>query len=101
MCTRSPRMSRICVGCGRSFSFRGYNAHHSRPDAPPQCKGRNHERIANVSVNARNYRVSLQGGVDDDLPEDDDEDEEEKPKPKKKKADEAKPAAGGDQKECK
>lgn len=38
---------------------------------------------------------------DDDLPEDDDEDEEEKPKPKKKKADEAKPAAGGDQKECK
>jgi hypothetical protein len=39
--------------------------------------------------------------VDDDLPEDDDEDEEEKPKPKKKKADEAKPAAGGDQKECK
>jgi hypothetical protein len=65
-------MSRICVGCGRSFSFRGYNAHHSRPDAPPQCKGRNHERIAKVSVNARNYRVSLQGGVDDDLPEDSD-----------------------------
>ena len=59
-------MSRICAGCGRSFCARGYNAHYSRPDAPENCKGRHNERIANVSVNARNYRVSLQGGVEDD-----------------------------------
>ena len=39
---------------------------------PEKCKGRHNERIANVSVNTRNYQVSLQGGVDDELPEDSD-----------------------------
>ena len=64
-------MSRICAGCGRSFSARGYNAHFSRQDAPAKCKGRDKERIPNVSVNAHNYLVSFQVGVDhDDLPED-------------------------------
>ena len=69
MCHRFRRMSQMCAGCGRSFCALGYNAHYSRPDAPAKCKGRQNERIANVSVNARNYRVSLQGGVDDELPE--------------------------------
>ncbi len=71
MCHRIRRMSRICAGCGRSFPAWGYNAHFSRQDAPAKCKGRDKERIPNVSVNAHNYRVSFQVGVDDDdLPED-------------------------------
>ena len=63
-------MSRICAGCGRQFCARGYNAHYSRQDAPEKCKGRHNERIANVTVSviARKYRVSLQGGVEDELP---------------------------------
>ena len=72
MCHKFRRMSRLCAGCGRQFCARGYNAHYSRPDAPEKCKGRHNERIANVSVNARNYRVSLQGGVEDEFPEDSD-----------------------------
>ena len=68
MCHRYRRMSRMCAGCGWTFCFRGYNAHYSRPDAP----GHQNERVANVSVNTHNYRVILQGGIDDDLPEDSD-----------------------------
>ncbi len=71
MCHRNLRMSRICAGCGRSFSARGYNAHFSRQDTPAKCKGSDKEGIPNVSVNAHNYQVSFQVGVDDDdLPED-------------------------------
>ena len=40
-----------------------------RHNAGAVCRRQN-ERIANVSVNAHNYRVSLQDGIDDDLPED-------------------------------
>ena len=65
-------MSRMCAGRGRSFCARGYNAHNSRPDALAKCKGRQNERIANVSVNSHNYRVSLQGGFDDVLAKDSD-----------------------------
>ena len=72
MCHKFRRMSRMCAGCGRTFSTRGYNAHHSRADAPAGCRGRQNERTANVSVNAHNYRVSLQGGFDDVMPEDSD-----------------------------
>ncbi len=69
MSHRIRRMSRICAGCGRSFCSLGCNEHHSLQDYQANCKGRDKERIANVSVNAHNYQVSLQVGVDDALPE--------------------------------
>ena len=34
--------------------------HHSRRDAPEECQGRETEQVASVSVNARNYRVTVQ-----------------------------------------
>jgi hypothetical protein len=69
-------MSVICKGCGKSFTLRGYNGHHSRRDAKPECQGRDKSQVATVAVNARNYRVSVQpavsiharsGGPDPDL----------------------------------
>ena len=35
------------------------NAHHSRPDMADACKGRHNEAVASVSVNSRNYRVTV------------------------------------------
>jgi hypothetical protein len=58
--TLRKSMSVICEGCGRSFTARGYNAHHSRQDAKPECQGRDKAQVAAVAVNARNYRVSVQ-----------------------------------------
>ena len=37
-----------------------------RPSSSENCKGRHNERIANISVNPSNYRVSLQGCVEND-----------------------------------
>ena len=56
-------MSVICKGCGKSFTLRGYNGHHSRRDAKPECQGRDKSQVATVAVNARNYRVSVQPAV--------------------------------------
>jgi hypothetical protein len=53
-------MSVSCKGCGRSFSFMGYNAHHSHQDAKPECQGRENAQVSSVAVNTRNYRVSVQ-----------------------------------------
>ncbi len=58
----TPRhaMSVICQGCGRTFTLRGYNSHHSRQDAKTECQGRDKSQVATVAVNARHYRVSVQ-----------------------------------------
>ena len=52
-------MSVSCKGCGRSFSLKGYNVHHSRGDAKPEFQGRENAQVASVAVNACNYRVSV------------------------------------------
>jgi hypothetical protein len=53
-------MSVSCKGCGRSFSEKGYNVHHSHRGAKPECQGRENARFPSVAVNARNYRVTVQ-----------------------------------------
>ncbi len=54
---------RMCKGCGKTFgTYRSYNAHHSRRDAPLACCGRHNEQSVTATVNSRNYRVHVQGG---------------------------------------
>jgi hypothetical protein len=54
---------RMCKGCGKTFgTYRSYNAHHSRRDAPLACRGRHNEQSVTATVNSRNYRVLVQGG---------------------------------------
>ena len=49
---------RLCKGCGKTYgTFRSYNAHHSRTDAKPGCRGRHNEQSATATVNSRSYRV--------------------------------------------
>ena len=50
----------MCRGCGRTFTFRGLNAHHSKRNAAEACQGRQAEAAVSISVNARNYRVTVQ-----------------------------------------
>ena len=49
---------RLCKGCGKTYgTFRSYNAHHSRSDAKPGCRGRHNEQSATATVDSRSYRV--------------------------------------------
>ena len=53
---------RMCKGCGKTYgTFRSYNAHHSRPDAKPGCRGRHNEQSATATVHSRGYRVAVRG----------------------------------------
>ena len=51
---------RLCKGCGKTYgTFRSYNAHHSRLEAKPGCRGRHNEQSATATVNSRSYRVVI------------------------------------------
>ncbi len=65
-------MSVSCKGCGRSFSEKGYNVHHSHRGAKPECQCRENARFPSVAVNARNYRVTVQNASESRPPDLDD-----------------------------